>query len=148
MKDEESVSPPHVPNKQEIAALCAAAADGNDAVIAQWLKLHGEQHINAKDFYGWTALMAAAREGRESTVNLLLSCGAEAGITDDHGKTAADYARKMNYSEVAAFIDQGWALQKQAAIKMQEEAREAALKQEVLAQQRALKKKIPKFNLK
>lgn len=133
-----------VPDNKELGVLCAAAADGNDPAVAEWVNGHGREHINRKNFYGWTALMAAAREGRESTVRLLLSLGAQADIKDDHGKTAADYARKMRYDDVAFLIDQGWEQQKLAAIKAEEER----LKQETLDWQRDLKKRAPKFDLK
>lgn len=132
------------PDQRDAEGLCAAAADGNDLAVAAWADSHGKEHIDRKNFYGWTALMSAAREGRESTVRLLLSLGARADIKDDHGKTAADYARKMRYDDVALLIERGGELQKEADAKA--EADRARM--EILAQQRALRKRAPKFHLK
>jgi ankyrin repeat protein len=53
-----------------------------------------------------TLLMWAAAYGHEATVNLLLAQGAERGLKDNRGKTAADMAREGNHLNVARLLDQ------------------------------------------
>jgi len=43
-----------------------------------------------------TALMMAAHEGKASTVDLLLSRGADANLRNQDGKSALDIARRGN----------------------------------------------------
>jgi ankyrin repeat protein len=51
-----------------------------------------------------TALMWAAGYGKTQTVKLLLDRGADRGLKDDRGKTAAEIARDAKYSEVAELL--------------------------------------------
>ena len=44
--------------------------------------------VNARNNYGWTALMHAARQGDPETVKLLLVKGAQVDLQDDRGWTA------------------------------------------------------------
>jgi ankyrin repeat protein len=53
-----------------------------------------------------TLLMWAAAYGHEAAVNLLLAQGAERGLKDNRGKTAADMAREGNHLNVARLLDQ------------------------------------------
>lgn len=132
-----------IPAKSDISRLCAAAADGDDATVRQWIETYGKAHVDAKNFYGWTALMAAAREGRQSTVQLLLSAGAKTDIQDDHGHDAAYYARKMNYSETAAMIDSYTETQRI----LQKQEADAAARERTKQVQEQLRKNAPGFKL-
>ena len=48
--------------------------------------------------------MWAAGYGKTQTVKLLLDRGADRGLKDDRGKTAAEIARDAKYSEVAELL--------------------------------------------
>jgi len=52
-----------------------------------------------------TALMWAAGSGQKDTVQLLLQRGANKGLKDDRGKTAADIARELGHKGVLAVLD-------------------------------------------
>ena len=66
---------------------------------AEWLHhMLNEQRV---DEGGYTALMAAAAQGRVKTLRLLLDAGADVSVQDDHGATALDWARVCGRS--AAF---------------------------------------------
>jgi len=132
------------PSNKVMAHLMSAAADGRDDDVKSWIASHGAAFINHKDFYGWTALMAAAREGRTSTIAILLDFGADPSLKDDHGKTAADYARKMHYHAIAENLDKAQAeiIQKRA------QAQETAERENVKRQISNLEKKAPDFKLK
>ena len=52
----------------------------------------------------WTALHLAARRGHTSTVDLLLSKGADADRMDDSGQTPADIAHKNDWTEISKRI--------------------------------------------
>lgn len=132
------------PPSKIMSLLISAAADGRDDDVQTWIATYGREFINQRDFYGWTSLMAAAREGRESTVEMLLNAGADPFLKDDHGKTAADYAKKMNYFEVAKRLEDAASVMrlKNEAEKNQEE-REAVEKQI-----RSIQEKAPTFKIK
>ena len=54
---------------------------------------------NVKQQGGWTPLHAAAANGNSALIRLLLRHGAEAGATNDEGKTALDLATEKQQSE-------------------------------------------------
>ena len=49
--------------------------------------------VNARNEFGWTALMYAAEAGAAETVRILLKAGADASVKDTDGKTAWDHAQ-------------------------------------------------------
>jgi ankyrin repeat protein len=72
--------------------LIYAATGGHDDVVRYLL---GEgADINATSPSGTTALMMAVREGRFSTVDLLLAARADPNRRNDHDLSAADFARR------------------------------------------------------
>ena len=48
--------------------------------------------------------MWAAAYGREDSVQLLLSHGADRGLRDNRGKTAVDMAREAGHANVVALL--------------------------------------------
>ncbi|MFC1835791.1 ankyrin repeat domain-containing protein [Thermodesulfobacteriota bacterium] len=60
------------------------------AKIKKWLAK--DPDIDAKDKYGWTALMEAAGDGHRKVVELLIAHGADVSPRDNKGKTALDWA--------------------------------------------------------
>lgn len=81
-----------------------AAANGCADCLAELLRL-GNQ-VNARLANDLTLLMWAAAYGHEATVRFLLAQGAERGLKDGRGKTAADMARDGNHLAVARLLDQ------------------------------------------
>lgn len=133
------------PSSKIMSVLINAAADGRDDDVQTWIDTYGREFLNQRDFYGWTALMSAAREGRKSTVERLLNAGADPFLKDDHGKTAADYAKKMHYFEVVKILEDTASVikLKNEAAKIQEE-RDAIEKQIISIQEKAPTFKIKK----
>jgi len=61
---------------------------------------------NAVDYEEkWTALMYAAAEGHMDVVRILLKKGADPGLRDVVGETAASFARKNGFNELADFLE-------------------------------------------
>jgi ankyrin repeat protein len=65
----------------------------------QFLRL--EANVNARDDFGSTALMLAARRGKMDLVQLLLAKGADPKAKNCHGETAASLAQFGGYPAVA-----------------------------------------------
>lgn len=65
-------------------------------------------NVNAKDNYGWTALMRAARDGYTEIVNALLKADANANAKDKYGWTALLLAAEKGHTEIVnALIEAG-----------------------------------------
>jgi len=58
------------------------------------------------DSEGWTLLQREALAGNLGVVRLLVSYGADVSATTASGRTAADLARSIGWSEIASFLDQ------------------------------------------
>jgi ankyrin repeat protein len=74
--------------------LMAAASAGNIRVT-EFLLSAGVK-IDATDATGQTALMWAARDGREAVVQLLLNSGADPARRSSEGKAAVDYTKDLS----------------------------------------------------
>jgi len=64
----------------------------------------GGVDINARNAYGWTALMHAARVGHEDLVNLLLNHGADINAQSDDGFTALMRAAVKGHEAVVRIL--------------------------------------------
>lgn len=56
--------------------------------------------LNARDGYGWTALMMAACEGAVNTFRLLLELGADLSVEDRKGNSALSLAAKKGFQNI------------------------------------------------
>jgi ankyrin repeat protein len=94
-------------NQPGWTALHYAAAGGADDIarvlLAQGAKIDAESPLASGEY---TPLMMAAREGKESTVRLLLEAGADARRTNSEGLTAAQIAERADKPRIAAAITQ------------------------------------------
>ena len=68
-----------------------ASSAGDDSRVRELLA-DGSDPDEYKDGNGWTALIVAARYGRDSTVSILIQHGADLNIQDNDGKTALQRA--------------------------------------------------------
>lgn len=75
-----------------------------------WLIKHGCD-INAVDHEGRTALMRATNCGQHNMIQFLLAQGADALITDDHGKSASDWIINPNH-DTCALLESAYENQK------------------------------------
>ena len=67
--------------------------------------MHGAD-INARDNYGWTALIYAAINGYTEIARLLLSAGADVNIKANDGNTALMEAKNYNHPEIVKLLKQ------------------------------------------
>jgi hypothetical protein len=82
----------------EYSPLGIAAANGYVEVMRQLLDAGA--HVDFRDRFGDTALMAAARSGSLAAVTLLVSRGAQTSLQDAEGMTALDWAERMGRTSV------------------------------------------------
>ncbi|RUS89802.1 hypothetical protein EGW08_002414 [Elysia chlorotica] len=61
-------------------------------------------NLNCKDFYGWTALMCAAKEGHDQTVICLLDRGADSTLLNNEGLSASCLASLAGHFNLANSI--------------------------------------------
>eukprot|EP00931_Biecheleriopsis_adriatica_P115036 TRINITY_DN90887_c0_g1_i1.p1 TRINITY_DN90887_c0_g1~~TRINITY_DN90887_c0_g1_i1.p1 ORF type:complete len:838 (+),score=245.76 TRINITY_DN90887_c0_g1_i1:69-2516(+) len=87
--DEESASCPH-PDTGRCAAHCCIAKGSQEFLL---MVLEARADVNAKDSFGQTALMMAAKQGDHASVKALLEAGADAAATDSLGRTAAEMVK-------------------------------------------------------
>lgn len=83
------LSASNITAKEKNKALTLAANRGNTTIIAKLIEEGAD--VDAKDEFGWTALMEAADEGKLDAVKLLLVSGADVNLRNDKGYTALDY---------------------------------------------------------
>jgi ankyrin repeat protein len=89
-------------NGMHVMPLHSAAA-ARSVPIARLLLEH-EAPVNARQgrgSLGFTPLMEAAFNGQVDMVETLLTHGADPGLQDDHGQTAADHARAQGHATLA-----------------------------------------------
>jgi len=92
-------------NQPGWTALHYAAASG-DAAIAQLLIERGAKldALSPRQSGAVTPLMMAAREGQDGIVRLLLAKGANAGLKNTEGFTAAQLAKQAGHDKVAGLL--------------------------------------------
>jgi len=92
-------------NQPGWTALHYAAASG-DAAIAQLLIERGAKldALSPRPSGAVTPLMMAAREGQDGIVRLLLAKGANAGLKNTEGFTAAQLAKQAGHDNVAGLL--------------------------------------------
>jgi ankyrin repeat protein len=92
------------PGAQGVTPLIQLAAWGyapaTDRRLAEQLLGLGAK-VDARDDFGSTALMLAARRGKADLVQLLLSKGVDPTAKNCHGQTAASLARSAGYLAIA-----------------------------------------------
>jgi ankyrin repeat protein len=66
--------------------------------------------VNARDDFGTTALMLAARRGKNALVKICLSKGADPGLTNCHGDSAASLAQFGGYPALAQVLSSSCAM--------------------------------------
>jgi ankyrin repeat protein len=84
-----------------------AAAGGRTDLVKLFLDRGGDAKAR-ETFTGTTALICAAASGRgdPELVGLLLEKGADAGVKDDHGDSAVDWARRRGGRKVVQALEQ------------------------------------------
>ncbi len=88
-------------------AIHGAAQRGDVAELDQLLEEDGRR-LNAQDDHGQTPLIHAAYEGRDAVVTRLLALGADVGLRDRYGASAAHAAcRGKHASTLALLFDAG-----------------------------------------
>jgi ankyrin repeat protein len=92
-------------NQPGWTALHYAAASG-DAAVAQLLIERGAKldALSPRPSGAVTPLMMAAREGQDGIVRLLLAKGANAGLKNTEGFTAAQLAKQAGHDKVARLL--------------------------------------------
>lgn len=98
------------PNTDETVLMTAARGDARMQQPGQLVVDHGEvlklllkhgAEVNARDPSGMTALMVAARAGRDDLVQILLDAGADVTAKDIFDRTALDWAERSGHEKVA-----------------------------------------------
>jgi ankyrin repeat protein len=89
-------------NRPGYTALHFSAAAGDDEITRILLDHHA--YIDAEAPAKYTPLMMAAREGQESTVQVLLDAGADATLKNTESLTAAQIAERADKPLIAAAI--------------------------------------------
>ena len=75
---------------------------GNSTKVAEAIQNGAD--VNAKDIYGWTALMWVAVRGHTETARVLIQNGADVNARDIHGYTALMTAEEWGHTETANLL--------------------------------------------
>lgn len=90
-------------NRPNWTALHYAAAGGKNDIVQ--ILLDKGADINARSPNLTTPLMIAAYEGFDLTVKLLLDRGADVTLTNEEGKNAADYAKRLDRQNIVDLVN-------------------------------------------
>lgn len=93
--DEESASTPH-PDTGRCAAHCCVAKNSKELLQ---MVIEAKADLNARDSFGQTALMMAAKQGSIELSKVLLDAGADATVQDSLGRSAADMVKVLPIAE-------------------------------------------------
>ncbi len=85
-------------------ALMYASSGPYSETVELLLKRGARVNVQGK-LEGFTALMTAAAEGQLEVVRLLLAYGADPGLEDKDGDTAASFARQNGHSAVVDLLE-------------------------------------------
>jgi hypothetical protein len=80
-------------------------ASSNGYVDAMEVLIKAGANLDARDKFGFTALMVAATTGEADAIRLLLQSGAQPDATDNFGNTALFKAREQKNAEAAQVLD-------------------------------------------
>jgi ankyrin repeat protein len=72
--------------------------------ITALLQAHGA-NMNARDRQGMTAMMWAASKGQAATVRQFLDAGADPGLENNAGQTAATLAEKNRHKAIVEILE-------------------------------------------
>ena len=94
-------------NDRNGKALIYAAINDDIEMVKLLLKKCPDTDINYRnDYWGNTALTAAAQKGHTNIVKLLLKSGADADIEDKDGETAFTLAAQNGYTKIVKLLKQ------------------------------------------
>ena len=77
----------------------------NNSKLAKTIMDKGIDISHTQRRSGFTPLMAAVCYRREDMVKMLLERGVDVNVSDAHGLTAGDYARKMNKKTIIKLLE-------------------------------------------
>jgi ankyrin repeat protein len=90
-------------DKGGYTALMLAASNNHTAVIQRLLS-QGAMVDHQERTQGWTALIWAAKQGHEQTVETLVRHQADPALKDFSGRTAADWARETGQTSLIPLL--------------------------------------------
>jgi ankyrin repeat protein len=81
---------------------CCAEYDQTSTaeLVLKYAESDNSSFIDAKDRYGWTALMTAVNNGAAAVTSLLLRQGADVNATNKQGRSALHIAAAQNRAEI------------------------------------------------
>jgi ankyrin repeat protein len=80
------------------------AASSNHAPVIELLMQPGAGVTHREQTQGWTALIWAAKNGHGKSVEAMLRRGADPGLREASGRTAADWARELEHAKVPSLF--------------------------------------------
>ena len=109
-------------------AICCAAAMGNGEQVSKLLGAGGS--VSAVDSDGWTPLHCALDGGHRDVADQLVKAGADPGVKDKQGRTAADMVAGLSSQPAPAPADAGAAAAERPSLDEETLAKVDELKQQ------------------